>query len=153
MMRSILADQPYSEVVSTQGESAMRLLTSTFSTLSPNTSFINLVNGSNSAFISSIFFFSSSSSVKTLLGGGLELLAVEFLQLLHTIFVNWVNHVQNLKTLLSQALKEWRRGHCRNALTCDVVNVILAFLHAVNVLLEADALVTRFGGLISEELS
>merc|ERR1712087_977354 len=34
MMRSMLALQPYSEVVNTHGESAMRLLTSTFSTLS-----------------------------------------------------------------------------------------------------------------------
>merc|ERR1719480_607061 len=63
MMRSMFADQPYSEVVSTQGESAMRELTSTFSTLSPRTSFINLVRGSNSAFNSSSFFFSSSSSI------------------------------------------------------------------------------------------
>merc|ERR1711998_314758 len=55
MMRSILADQPYSEVVRTHGESAMRELTITFSTLSPKTSFMSLVNGSNSAFISSIF--------------------------------------------------------------------------------------------------
>merc|ERR1712207_42863 len=49
MMRSMLADQPYSDVVSTHGESAMRELTNTFSTLSPKTSFINLVSGSNSA--------------------------------------------------------------------------------------------------------
>merc|ERR1712050_404270 len=63
MIRSMLADQPYSEVVSTQGESAKRELIKTFSTLSPSTSFISLVNGSNSAFNSSIFFFSSSSSI------------------------------------------------------------------------------------------
>merc|ERR1719517_360464 len=62
MMRSMFADQPYSEVVRTQGESAMRELTTTFSTLSPSTSFMSLVSGSNSAFSSSSFFFSSSSS-------------------------------------------------------------------------------------------
>merc|ERR1719469_535608 len=62
MMRSMFADQPYSEVVSTQGESAMRELTKTFSTLSPNTSFMSFVKGSNSALSSSNFFFSSSSS-------------------------------------------------------------------------------------------
>merc|ERR1712054_708403 len=45
MMRSMLADQPYSEVVSTHGESAIRELTITFSTLSPKTSFMSLVNG------------------------------------------------------------------------------------------------------------
>ena len=33
-MRSMLADHPYSDVVRTQGESAMRELTMTFSTLS-----------------------------------------------------------------------------------------------------------------------
>merc|ERR1719158_1807992 len=63
MMRSMFADQPYSDVVNTHGESAILLLTMTFSTLSPKTSFISLVNGSNSAFCSSNFFFSSSSSM------------------------------------------------------------------------------------------
>ena len=37
-MRSMLADQPYSEVVSTHGESAILEETMTFSTLSPKTS-------------------------------------------------------------------------------------------------------------------
>merc|ERR1712151_760879 len=63
MIRSMFALQPYSEVVSTQGESAMRDDTITFSTLSPKTSFISFVRGSNSALSSSIFFFSSSSSM------------------------------------------------------------------------------------------
>merc|ERR1711970_1555660 len=56
MMRSMFADQPYSDVVKTHGESAMRVLTTTFSVLSPKTSFISLVRGSNSAFNSSNFF-------------------------------------------------------------------------------------------------
>merc|ERR1719456_2250829 len=37
MMRSMFADHPYSEVVRTHGESTMRELTNTFSTLSPRT--------------------------------------------------------------------------------------------------------------------
>merc|ERR1712232_742030 len=41
MMRSMLADHPYSDVVKTHGESAILLLTTTFSTLSPSTSFIS----------------------------------------------------------------------------------------------------------------
>merc|ERR1719272_1609258 len=65
MMRSMFADQPYSEVVRTQGESTTRELIITFSTLSPNTSFMSLLSGSNSAFNSSIFFFSSSSSMSS----------------------------------------------------------------------------------------
>merc|ERR1712129_295339 len=63
MMRSMFADHPYSDVVKTHGESAIRELTRTFSTLSPKTSFISLVRGSNSDFNSSSFFFSSSSSI------------------------------------------------------------------------------------------
>merc|ERR1712025_625207 len=63
MMRSMLADHPYSDVVKTHGESANLVLTITFSVLSPRTSFINLVKGSNSALSSSNFFFSSSSSM------------------------------------------------------------------------------------------
>merc|ERR1712066_416467 len=63
MMRSMFADQPYSDVVKTQGESAILELTKTFSTLSPSTSFMSFVSGSNSALSSSIFFFSPSSSM------------------------------------------------------------------------------------------
>mmetsp|Transcript_39143 Transcript_39143/g.85567 ORF Transcript_39143/g.85567 Transcript_39143/m.85567 type:complete len:205 (-) Transcript_39143:429-1043(-) len=62
MMRSMFADHPYSEVVRTHGESAIREDTMTFSTLSPSTSFMSFVRGSNSAFSSSNAFFSSSSS-------------------------------------------------------------------------------------------
>jgi len=62
---SILADQPYSPVTKTHGESAILVPTYTFSTLSPKTSLINLHNGSYAAFYSSIFFFSSSVSSKS----------------------------------------------------------------------------------------
>merc|ERR1711865_1151870 len=40
MIRSMFADQPYSEVVRTHGESTTRELIITFSTLSPSTSFM-----------------------------------------------------------------------------------------------------------------
>ena len=63
MMRSMFAYQPYSDVAGTHGESTIRELTSTFSTLSPRTSFMSLVSGSNSALSSSSFFLSSSSSM------------------------------------------------------------------------------------------
>merc|ERR1719359_750271 len=43
MMRSMLADQPYSPVTRQQGESARRLETLTFSTLSSRTSFMSLL--------------------------------------------------------------------------------------------------------------
>mmetsp|Transcript_41895 Transcript_41895/g.108461 ORF Transcript_41895/g.108461 Transcript_41895/m.108461 type:complete len:233 (+) Transcript_41895:207-905(+) len=62
MMRSMLALQPYSPVTSTHGESTMRSLTTTFSTLSPRMSFIRRHSASYCAFTSSFFFFSSSVS-------------------------------------------------------------------------------------------
>merc|ERR1711869_52056 len=42
MMRSMFADQPYSPVTSTHGESARRGDTTTLSTLSSSTSFMSL---------------------------------------------------------------------------------------------------------------
>merc|ERR1719453_392765 len=62
MMRSMLADQPYSPVTSTQGESTMRLDTTTFSTLSSSTSFMSLQRPLVAALASSNAFFSSSVS-------------------------------------------------------------------------------------------
>ena len=55
MVRSMLADQPYSDVVRTHGESTILSLIIIFSTLSPSTSFDNFINSSNSAFGSSSF--------------------------------------------------------------------------------------------------
>merc|ERR1712166_20803 len=62
IIRSMLAVHPYSPVTSTHGESTIRLDTTTFSTLSSKTSFINLHNPSVLAFSSSNNFFSSSVS-------------------------------------------------------------------------------------------
>mmetsp|Transcript_17354 Transcript_17354/g.40284 ORF Transcript_17354/g.40284 Transcript_17354/m.40284 type:complete len:206 (+) Transcript_17354:222-839(+) len=62
MIRSMLADHPNSPVTSTQGESARRLETTTFSTFSSKTSFMSLQRPSVFVFASSKAFFSSSSS-------------------------------------------------------------------------------------------
>merc|ERR1740138_1225800 len=62
MMRSMLADQPYSPVTSTHGESARRPDTMTLSTLSSSTSFMSLHSPSDAALASSNSFFSSSVS-------------------------------------------------------------------------------------------
>jgi hypothetical protein len=61
-MRSMLADQPYSPVTSTHGESTMRSETTTFSTRSPRTSLISEQRGSSAARCSSFLDFSSSVS-------------------------------------------------------------------------------------------
>merc|ERR1719327_1336239 len=64
MMRSMFADQPYSPVTRTHGESARRVDTTTLSTLSSSTSFMSLQRPSVAALASSSsFFYSSVSSI------------------------------------------------------------------------------------------
>merc|ERR1719253_967632 len=63
MMRSMLADQPYSPVTSTHGESERRVDTMHLSTLSSSTSFMSLQRPSVAAFASSDSFFSRPSLV------------------------------------------------------------------------------------------
>merc|ERR1712232_489321 len=65
---------------------------------------MSLVKGSNSAFISSSFLLVLVLQVQTLFGGRLELLPVELLELLHTVLIDGVNHVQHLEALLAQRL-------------------------------------------------
>ena len=54
------------------------------------------------------------------------------------MLIEWVHHVQDLKALLVQGLQEKRGRSCDNALIGDAVEVVLAFLHANDIPLEAD---------------
>merc|ERR1712063_146535 len=57
---------------------------------------MSFVRGSNSAFSSSIFFFSSSSSMsKPSFVTDFNFFAVELLELLYGVLVNWVHHVDD----------------------------------------------------------
>ena len=60
--------------------------------------------------------------------------------------------MKHLKTPLPEGLQERRRGRSCNALTCDIIDVVLALLHVVDILLEGDDLVTRLGCLVAQEL-
>ena len=62
------------------------------------------------------------------------------------------NHVQHFDSLLAEGLQEWRGRHCSNAFASDVEDVVLSFLHAVHVLLQADLLIARLGGVEAKEL-
>ena len=46
-----------------------------------------------------------------------------------------------------------KRGHIRNPLSCDVIDGVLSFLHAFDVFLEGDALITSLAYLVAQELS
>merc|ERR1712060_279787 len=147
-MRSMFADQPYSEVV--RASDALEIS----STLSPSTSFISFVSGSNSAFNSSSFFFSSSSSTsRPSLVVDFNFFPIEFLELLDSILVDGVHHVKHLQSLLPQCLQEGRGRDCRDTVARDVVDVVLPFLHPVHVLLQTPMLVAGLRRVIPHELS
>merc|ERR1719336_3258731 len=139
---------------------------------------MSFVKGSNSAFSSSSFFFSSSSSISrpslvvdfsffpsnsfncctayssigsTMYNTSIPFFLRELLQLLHCILVNRIHHIQHLDSLLPQRLQERRRGDCCNALAGNVIDVVLTLLHPINILLEADLLVTRLRTVITHE--
>merc|ERR1719382_1746498 len=70
---------------------------------------MSLVNGSNSAFNSSIFFFLILIfKVKAFLCCRLKFLPIELFQLLHSVLIDWVDHVKDFKALLAQSLEEGR---------------------------------------------
>merc|ERR1712072_1171563 len=102
---------------------------------------MSFVRGSNSALSSSTFFFCA-----------LQFLAIKLLELLHSILIHRIHHIENFETLLTEGLKERRRGDCCDALTCDVIDIVLTLLHAIHILLKADLLITRLGGVIAHEL-
>merc|ERR1719506_184132 len=152
MMRSMFADQPCSEVTRTTGESAMRVPIRTFSTLSPRTSLMSLQSGSNSALASSVFFFSSSvSKSRPSFVTDLSFLLSYSLSCC-TQYSSIGSHVEHLDSLLLKGLNERRARDTLDALAGDVVDVVLALLHAVAVLLQADHLVTGLGSLEAEEV-
>merc|ERR1712028_102335 len=128
MIRSMFADQPYSDVVSTHGESAIRELISTFSTLSPKTSFMSLLRGSNSAFSSSNFFFSSSMSKPSLV--------IDLSFFPSNSFSCCTAYSSTGSTMYSTSKP-------------FLVDIVLPFFHPVDILLQTDILIARLGGLIA----
>merc|ERR1711988_535172 len=54
-----------------------------------------------------LFLFILVIDIKAFLGHRLQFLAIEFFQLLDTILVDRVNHVEHFETLLPQRFKEW----------------------------------------------
>merc|ERR550514_1843511 len=114
---------------------------------------MSFVSGSNSAFSSSTFFLLVLVfDVQALLGRRLQLLSVELLQLLNGVFIDGVNHIQDFQPFLPQGLEEGTGGDGSNALASNVVDVVLALLHTIDILFQADLLVTRFRSVEPQEL-
>ena len=87
--------------------------------------------------------------LQALLGHGHQLLAIELLQLLHTVLVNWLRHVHNLEATLLDLLHKRGLGNGITALASDVVDVLLVLLHATHVILKAGLLISRRTGMVS----
>jgi hypothetical protein len=73
--------------------------------------------------------------------------------LLDHVLIDGVYEIKNFVTLLLKRLNEWRLGNSLSRLTSDVVNVFLAFLHAGNVLLERDLVLTTLGSVETKKIS
>ncbi|PTD13153.1 hypothetical protein FCULG_00004790 [Fusarium culmorum] len=81
-----------------------------------------------------------------------KLLALELLELSHGVLINGVNEEQNLEALLAESVEEGRLGDSVDGLASDVVHVVLVLGHASDVVGEGGKLITRLGGVESEEL-
>mmetsp|Transcript_7064 Transcript_7064/g.6414 ORF Transcript_7064/g.6414 Transcript_7064/m.6414 type:complete len:310 (-) Transcript_7064:365-1294(-) len=88
----------------------------------------------------------------TLLSDGLQLVTVELTELLHSVLINGINQVEDFITLLAESLDEGTGGHSSDALTGDVIDILLTLLHAVNILLEGHHILTRLGRLEPQQL-
>jgi hypothetical protein len=73
--------------------------------------------------------------------------------LLDHVLIDWVNEVKNFVTSLLEGLNEWGSGNRSSALTSDVKDIFLSFLHSGNVVLEGDLVFTTLGSVESEEIS
>ena len=95
----------------------------------------------------------SIAEVEALLGARDELLAVVLLELLDHVLIDGVDEVQYLVASLFEAFEEGRGGNGCLRLASDVVDALLALLHASDVLLKRDQFVAGLGGVEAEEIS
>lgn len=90
--------------------------------------------------------------LEVLLGDAHELVPVKVLELLDGVLVDGLRHVEHLEVAALEALDEGRRLDGLLALAGDVVDVLLALLHAGDVVLERGHLVVGLGRVEAEQL-
>ena len=189
----LLEDHPNCPVTRTQGESAIRLEIQTFSTISQRTisnqttrrlkskklTLVteNVLDGSSkilellSLSLSGSLLLISLLQLESILGNANELLVLEFLELSSSVFVDRVDHEEDLEVLLLEDLEEGRVSDLREGFSGEVVDVLLLFGHSSDVVcasvasvssregrkerrtLERGHLLARFGRVESEEFS
>jgi len=104
-------------------------------------------------FFQFLLFFFIVFKVQTFLGAVFQLLSIEIFQLLNNIFINGINHIDHLNSLLLQAFNEWRIGNRWFGFSSDEVNILLSLFHSSYIVFKADLIFTRFGGIEPQEFS
>lgn len=89
---------------------------------------------------------------ESVLGDANELLVLELLELGSGVLVDGVDHEENFEVLLLEDLEERRVANLGEGFASDVVDVLLLFGHAGDVVLERGHLFSRLGRVESEEL-
>ena len=102
-------------------------------------------------FFEFLLLFVGLLEFKSLLRAVLKLFAIEFLKLLDDLLIDGVNHVEDFIITLAERLNERRGRDGSSGLSSDEVNIILAFFHTSNVVLEGSEFLTRLGSVVSEE--
>ena len=104
-------------------------------------------------FLLGFLLFLSVIEVEAFFCAGDEFLSIVLLHLLDHVLIDWVNKVENLVSAGPESFKEWRGSDRGFGLTSDVVDTLLAFLHACDVVLEGNLILTALGGVESEQIS
>jgi len=102
-------------------------------------------------FFLALLFLFGFVELDTFLGEADELLAFEVLDLLHDVLVDGVNHEDDFEVTALGFLNEGRGLELLLGVTGDVVDGVLAFLHAGDVVLEGGHLFEGLGGVVAEE--
>merc|ERR1719502_2408678 len=116
MIRSMLADQPYSLVTRTHGDSSMRWQNDLLDLVSEDV-LHELAERLELGLLllTPLLLILGVVEVETLLGDGLELVVVVVLHLLDHVLVDGVHQVHHLDALLLESLNEGRSGHSGSA--------------------------------------
>ena len=99
-----------------------------------------------------ILFLFSFINIKTLFGAVFNFCSLKIFQLLNNIFINWVNHINNLNIFLFKSLDKWRSSSSGSRFSGNNINVFLVFFLSSKILFKWDHIFTWFRCMISKKL-
>ncbi len=67
------------------------------------------------------------------------------------IFINWVNHINNLNIFLFKSLDKWRSSSSGSRFSGNNINVFLIFFFSSKILFKWDHIFTWFRSMISKK--